>query len=733
MSIKLPRSAGGWGAIRYSLKMANRAGGLWPMLKALASKNNCKSCALGMGGQKGGMRDEKGHFPAVCNKSFMVQAADMQGAIAEDFFNLFDISTLSKWSPRDLELSGRLTQPVLCEPGDPNYHPISWSEAMNRVVDKLKTTLADRSFFYASGRSSNEAGFLLQLFARIYGTNNVNNCSFFCHQASGVGLSQSLGTSTATIELDDLDHADLIFLIGANPASNHPRFMRILMDVRRRGGQVIVINPARERGLENFSVPSDVRSLLFGSEIASLYLQPHIGGDISLFKAIAKSLLDLSDKDPGLLDPDFITNHTRNYAEVEEDVKAESWQTLESTSGISREEVEKTARIYSKSKNTVFAWAMGITHHAFGVDNVQAIVNLALMRGMVGKKYAGLLPLRGHSNVQGIGSIGFTPKLKKAVLDNLESKFPVTLPTKPGLDTLGCVEAANKGEFEFAWNLGGNLYGSNPDSRFAQTALSKIGFSLFLNTTLNQGHFLGRGQTSLVLPVLARDEEPEPTTQESMFSFIRLSNGGLQRYSGPKSEVKIIAEIAQRVLDDSPLPWKSLSETGNIREIISAIIPGFEQLKNIDRTGKEFHINGRILHTPKFPCPDGKASFKVCPIPAVRRNKENSFILMTVRSEGQFNTVVYEPDDRYRGVSSRNVVLINEEDIKRIGSKEGDLVTIKNDTGIMAGQKLQAYPIKQGNIMMYYPESNVLVPRQFDPQSKTPSFKSIEVFLEKQL
>ena len=604
---------------------------------------------------------------------------------------------------------------------------------MNRVVDKLKTTSADRSFFYASGRSSNEAGFLLHLFARIYGTNNVNNCSFFCHQASGDGLSQSLGTSTATIELDDLDHTDLDFLIGSNPASNHPRFMRILMDVRRRGGQVIVINPARERGLENFSVPSDIRSLLFGSEIASLYLQPHIGGDISLFKAIAKSLLDLSDKDPGLLDPDFITNHTRNYAEVEEDVKAESWQTLESTSGISREEVEKTARIYSKSKNTVFAWAMGITHHAFGVDNVQAIVNLALMRGMVGKKYAGLLPLRGHSNVQGIGSIGFTPKLKKAVLDNLESKFPMTLPTKPGLDTLGCVEAAHKGEFEFAWNLGGNLYGSNPDSRFAQTALSKIGFSLFLNTTLNQGHFLGRGQTSLVLPVLARDEEPEPTTQESMFSFIRLSNGGLQRYSGPKSEVKIIAEIARRVLEDSPLPWKSLSETGNIREIIGTIIPGFEQLKNIDRTGKEFHIDGRILHAPNFPSPKGKASFKVCSIPAVRGNKENSFILMTVRSEGQFNTVVYEPDDRYRGVSSRNVVLINEEDIKRIGSKEGDLVTIKNDTGIMAGQKLQAYPIKTGNIMMYYPESNVLVPRQFDPQSKTPSFKSIEVFLEKQL
>jgi molybdopterin-dependent oxidoreductase alpha subunit len=731
MSVKLPRSAGGWGAIRYSLKMALRAGGLWPMLKALASRNNCKSCALGMGGQAGGMRDEKGHFPAVCNKSFLAQASDMQGAMPEDFFNRFDIPTLSQWSPRNLELSGRLTQPVFCETQDLNYHPISWSEAFERVTDKLKSTSAARSFFYASGRSSNEAGFLLQLFARMYGTNNVNNCSYYCHQASGVGLNQSLGTGTATVELDDLDHADLVFLIGANPASNHPRFMRILMDVRRRGGQVIVVNPARERGLENFSVPSDMRSLLFGSEIASLYLQPHIGGDIALFKAIAKALLAI--KGPGSLDLEFINNHTRNFAEIEEDIKAESWETLESASGISREEVEQTARIYSRSKNTVFAWAMGITHHAFGVNNVQAIVNLALMRGMVGKKHAGLLPLRGHSNVQGIGSMGVTPALKQAVLRNLESKFPVTLPTEAGLDTLACMSAANNREIDFACHLGGNLYGSNPDSRFAETALAKIGFTLFLNTTLNQGHFRGRGRTSLILPVLARDEEPEPTTQESMFSYIRLSDGGLERYPGPRSEVKIIAEIARRVLEDSTLPWKSLSETGNIRELISTIIPGFELLKDIDQSRKEFHIPGRILHTPQFPLPDGKACFKVCPIPAVRGNKENSFILMTIRSEGQFNTVVYDLDDRYRGVSSRNVVLMNEEDIKKIGLNEGDSVTVKNDTGVMTGQKLLAYPIKPGNIMMYYPESNILVPRQFDPQSKTPSFKSIEVFLEKQL
>ena len=731
MNSKLPRSAGGWGAVRYSMKMANRAGGLWPMLKALASRNNCKSCALGMGGQKGGMRDEKNHFPAVCNKSFLAQASDMQGTLPENFFEQFDLPTLSTWSPRQLELSGRLTQPVLCEPQDEHYRPISWSEAIDRVVDNLESTSPDRSFFYASGRSSNEAGFLLQLFARLYGTNNINNCSFYCHQASGVGLNQSLGTGTATVELNDLDHADLIFLIGANPASNHPRFMRILMDARRRGGHVIVVNPAIESGLVNFSVPSDIKSLFFGSEIASHYLQPHIGGDIALFKGIAKSLLEQSEENPDLVDQTFINSNTQNFTEVEQDIRTESWDNIESASGISQAEIKKTADIYSKSKNTVFAWSMGITHHAFGVNNVQSIINLALMRGMVGKKHAGLLPLRGHSNVQGIGSMGVTPVLKKAVFDNLETKFPVTLPKKSGLDTLACIESANKQEIDFSFNLGGNLYGSNPDSKFAQESLSKIGFSLFLNTTLNQGHFLGRGKTSLILPVLARDEEPEPTTQESMFSYIRLSDGGINRYAGPKSEVKIIAELAHRLLKDSNLPWRELSHTGNIRELISTIIPGFEQMKNIGQTGKEFHIDGRILHTPGFPMPEGKAHFKVCPIPAVRGNKENSFILMTIRSEGQFNTVVYDSDDRYRGVSSRNVVLMNEEDTNRLGLNQGDIVTVRNNTGIMTGQKVHIYPIKPGNVMMYYPESNILVPRQFDPQSKTPSFKSIELIVEK--
>ena len=334
MNYKRPKSVGGWGAIRYSLKQAGKAGGLWPLLKGLNSKNTCKSCALGMGGMKGGMRDEKGAFPAVCNKSFLAQASDMQKPVAEDFFDKHDIASLQNWSPRDLENSGRLNHPLICEDGQTKYKKISWEQALERLASTLKSTDPDRTFFYASGRSSNEAGFLLQLFARIFGTNNVNNCSYYCHQASGEGMAQSLGTGTATIKLEDLDETDLIFLIGANPPSNHPRFMKTLLDIRKRGGKVIVINPAQEPGLVNFSVPSDIRSLLFGSEIASEFIQPHIGGDIALIKGIAKALFQISINRPEVIKHKFIENSTESFPKYREDIENTFWEEIESHSGV---------------------------------------------------------------------------------------------------------------------------------------------------------------------------------------------------------------------------------------------------------------------------------------------------------------------------------------------------------------------------------------------------------------
>ena len=728
MISQIPRKIAGWDSILLSMRLAFNVGP-WSMLKSLLSRNSCKSCALGMGGQKGGMRDEKGVFPSVCKKAVWAQASDLQPAIPRDFFQRHSVDELKTRTPLELEHSGRLTTPVLCVPGDTHYRPISWDEALERIVSILKATAADRSFFYASGRSSNEAGFLLQLFARVFGTNNVNNCSFYCHQASGVGLKQSLGTGTATIQLDDLDHTDLIFLIGANPSSNHPRFMRTLMDIRRRGGQVIVINPARERGLEKFYVPSDIRSLLFGSPIASTYVQPHINGDLPLCTGIAKALFQMAESEPEILDRIFIDEYTDQFTEYQQYVANSSWEELETLSGVPRLHMEQVARHYAQAKNVVFAWAMGITHHANGVEGVQAIVNLALLRGMVGRKQAGLLPLRGHSNVQGIGTIGFTPQLKQEFMDNVESAYGIHLPTGEGLDTLGCMERAHAGGFDFAWNLGGNLYGSNPDSRFAGQALSNIDCILYMNTTLNTSHFLGRGRTTLILPVLARDEEPEPTTQESMFSYVRMSNGGPARFPGLKSEVEMIAEIAGRVLPDSPIPWKEFHHTANIRQVIGSVVQGMKPMQEIDRTRKEFFIEGRTLYQPRFPSVNGKASFKVPQTP-VLPTKENHFRLMTVRSEGQFNTVVYETQDKFRGVDSRDVVLMHPEDMEQRGWRENDTVTVKNSTGALPGQKLVPYPITPGNIMMYFPEANVLVPRAADPQSRTPSFKSIDVTLE---
>jgi molybdopterin-dependent oxidoreductase alpha subunit len=728
MTIKLPSSGGGFGAIFYSLKMANRAGGLWPMLRALFRKNTCKTCALGMGGQKGGLRDEKGHFPSVCNKSFQAQAADMQGAVPEDFFERHTVEELRGWSSRQLERAGRLTRPMLLKEGAEHYQPVSWEEAFDLAAGRLRDTEAERAFFYASGRSSNEAGFLLQLFARVYGTNNVNNCSYYCHQASGVGLGASLGTGTATVSLDDLDAADLVFLVGANPASNHPRFMRVLMQVRRRGGRVIVVNPARERGLENFSVPSDPFSLLMGSPIASTYLQPHIGGDIALFKGIAKALLESEET---AIDQRFIENHTEGFEAYQANLKRTTWQTLEKSSGISQREMEQVAHQYARSNNAVFAWAMGVTHHAHGVGNVQSLVNLALLRGMVGRECAGLLPLRGHSNVQGIGSVGFTPALRKAVVDNLALRLNLKVPATDGLDTLACMEAMHEGRFDAAWNLGGNLYGSNPDSTFAEEAFRNIGFVLYMNTTLNQGHFHGTGQTTLLLPVLPRDEEPEPTTQESMFNYVRLSEGGPARHLGPRSEVQIIAEIASRALTDSPVDWLKLRHPAPIRKWIGEVVPGFGKIKAIDETREEFHIEGRLIHRPEFPTESGRAAFTVCPLPRhpVGNAAKLKFQLMTVRSEGQFNTVVYESEDRYRGVKHRNVVLMNSEDMEAAGIALGARVTVSSATGALENQRVQPFPIKAGNIMMYYPEANVLVPRRMDPKSKTPSFKSVSVTL----
>jgi molybdopterin-dependent oxidoreductase alpha subunit len=732
-------TGGGFRAVLYTFKKAREAGGLWKFWKAMRSKNACKTCALGMGGQAGGMVNEAGHFPEVCKKSFQAMVADMQGAVKPTFFETYSVPQLRAFTPYQMEHAGRLVQPVILEKGSQHYRPIEWADAMERIAATLRRTTPEESFFYFSGRSSNEAGFLLQLFARLYGTNHVNNCSYYCHQASGVGLASVIGTGAGTIQLDDMEHSDFTMLIGGNPASNHPRMMRTLMMVRRRGGKVVVVNPIVETGLVNFSVPSDAWALFFGAEIASSYVQPFVGGDLALVYGLMKRLVELEAErgvnaagEP-IVDEAFLRAHCTGWPELAARLDALSWDEIVAASGVARREIDDLAAQYAESRRAVFAWTMGVTHHLHGAATVQAIAALALMRRMVGRPGAGLQPIRGHSNIQGMGTVGVTPTLKAAIFERLESHFGVKLPTTKGYDTLECLDAADAGKMRFALCLGGNLWGASPDAAFGERAMHNIDTVVYLSTSLNTGHAGGLGgEETIILPVLARDEEPEPSTQESMFSYIRLSDGGTPRHavsetSGPRAEVAIVADLALRVLGTGgPVNWRDMAHTSTIRRAIGAIVPGLEQIADIDRTKKEFSIPGRAIDRPSFPTADGKAHLVGHDLPSA----PEGLVLMTIRSEGQFNTVVYEEEDLYRNQTRRDIVLVHPDDIRRFGLTAGGRCRIASAVGEMRGQIVSAFEqIRPGCVAMYYPESNVLVPKAADPLSRTPAYKSIPVSL----
>jgi molybdopterin-dependent oxidoreductase alpha subunit len=709
-------AGGGWAAIRYSLKKGREVGGVVKLYRRLRSKNACKTCAFGMGGQRGGMVNEQGRFPEICKKSIQAQAGDMQGPISESFFREHSIAELEGWSSMQMEYAGRLAFPVIAEEGQTHFRRIGWDDALGRLADGLKVADPDRTFFYSSGRSSNEAAFLLQVLARAYGTGNIHNCSSYCHQASGVALTRMLGSGTATVVLDDLDKADLLLVAGANPASNHPRLIVKMVELRKRGGTVIVINPMRELGLVRFRIPSQVGSMLFGSDVSDIYLQPNVGTDIEVFKALLKGVLERDG-----VDPDFLASHVDGWEDVERDVRETSWQTLLGRCGLERAAIDRAVGAIVGSRNGMMLWAMGLTHHEHGVDAITALGNLAFSRGWVGRPGCGLMPIRGHSNVQGVGSVGFTPALKQAFAEKMKEVYGI--PVKSGLDTYGSMEAAAAGKIRVAVMLGGNLWGSNPDLDWARDALRRIDTTVHITTKLNPGHVHGRGRLNLLLPVLARDEERQSTTQESMFNFVRLSDGGGPVPDGEiKSEVELVCNLAARLLPPGPFPFDRMNDHGSIRRAISRVVPGYDAVGRMD-AGKEFQIEGRTFHAPRFGTANGKLKATVPALPAFRV-EDGEFRLMTLRSEGQFNTVVYEEEDLYRGNTRRDVVMMNATDAKRLGLNEHDPVSVTSETGELRVVVALA-EIPPGNLAMYYPEANVLVPRRIDRDSGTPAFKSI--------
>ena len=720
---RIIKAGGGWQAIAYSIEKAMQVGPirLW---QRMTSRNACKTCAVGMGGQLGGMVNESGHFPEVCKKSLQAQAADMIGAIPGDYFDKHDLSYLENLTPKQAEDAGRLNYPVLLEAGAKHFKPIHWDEAMNIAAKALRESSPQNTAFYASGRSSNEAAFLLQSFARAYGTNHVMNCSFYCHQASGVALKMAFGTGTATVSLEDVSKADFVMVIGSNPASNHPRLMTQLADLRKRGGQIVVVNPIVETGLKKFHVPSQVRSFLFGSEIASQYVQPYAGGDVHYLVGVLKAL-----DEAGKIENEFLAEHTEGSDSVLEQARTTSWQEIVAGSGVEKSTIEMTASILAKSKSAMFAWAMGLTHHESGVDNVLALCNLALATGQVGRPGAGLLPLRGHSNVQGVGSVGFTPGLQEGMKLALERAYSLKMPDAVGYDTHGMIEAAERGEISTLICLGGNLWGSNPNLSWARKSMQQIGTTVYLSTKLNPGHFYGRGKTTLILPVLARDEEPQATTQESMFNFVRMSDGGTPNVKGMmRAESHVICDLAKRVLGDSPVVWTHLMSHNEIRKLIAEVVPGWQEIATMDVTKKEFTVAGRLFHTAQFNTKTGKAIMHQTPLPAVQASDE--FRLITLRSEGQFNTVVYEEYDIYRGMPHRFCILMSKDDASRLNVVDGQRVKVHGEAGSLENIEVVIGQIRPGAVAMFYPEANVLINANIDKRSKTPSFKSAPVKVE---
>ena len=736
-----PAIGGGLPVIQYWAEhtISPEGPALW---KILNHRSACLSCSWGTGGQKGGFTNEVGEVLQRCMKSVESISAELQPAIEPDFFERFTIQGLQQLTSMEADRLGRLSYPVILREGSFYYERISWVEALEIAVEAFKKT-PERVASYSSGRSSNEAAYLLQLMIRALGSNNLADCSDMCHAPSTAALKNVLGTQTSIVSLEDLKQTDCVVLVGSNCSYNQPRLMNELIKLREKGKKVIVINPIMEIGLVKFGSPSfPVKSLFTGSEISNFYLQPIPGSDVALFTGIQKALIEHN-----LVQLQYLQAHTEDWEAVIEQAETTSWETITDTCGVSRLEIEAVALEIGCAPKVVFAWAMGITQQGNGVDNVYSICNTALMTGNVGKPGAGVMPVRGHSNVQGFGSMGVTVHLKKEIQQALEILLKRPLSRVQGYDTRSLIEAADEGKVDSLLCLGGNLYAANPDSTQAKRALNQIETIIYIATKPNLGHFHGLAKkNTLILPVLNRFENPHRTTVESGNNFVRLNDVGHThlKKSDLMSEVSFLAELAYRLHGNDPINWRSLQDVHYVRKLIAQTIPGYEKIATIGETGEEFTIGGRIIHLPKFPTPSGKAMMMVTSIPDLTLPLPETFgipegtdtivlALMTGRSYSQHNTVVYEPGDKYRGIPHRNCVLLNRLDAMKIGVAEHDLVTVQGDAGKMEDVEAIYGAVRSGAALMFYPEVNAIFKARIDPKSGTPAYKRVPVCIYRKL
>lgn len=664
--------------------------------------------------------------------------------IGADFFRKHSIDELATWSDFKIGKAGRLVQPMVLRSGSRHYEPIAWEDAFALTAKHLNALDSpNEAVFYTSGRTSNEAAYLYQLMVREFGTNNLPDCSNMCHESSGVALSQTVGIGKGSVKLEDFYETDLVIVIGQNPGTNHPRMLSALQKAKKLGTKIITINPLPESGLIRFKHPQHLNEFFGqGTSLTDLFLQVQINGDVALLKAIMKRLLEAEEAEGGVFDHSFIQAKTAGYTEFIADLAKQDVNALSEACGISVAQIDEAAALIRKSDKMICCWAMGLTQHKNGVDNIQEVVNLLLMRGSIGKPGAGTCPVRGHSNVQGDRTMGIWEKPKKAFLDALQQEFGFDPPREHGYDTVEAIKAMHNGLARVFFGMGGNFLSASPDTDFTAEALSNCNLTVQVSTKLNRSHLV-TGETALILPCLGRTEVDQQAdgeqfvTVENSMGVVHQSTGNLTPLSGKlKSEPAIVTGLAEVLFTESKVPWNTLSRNyDQVRERIERTIPGFDQYNERVRKPGGFYLpNG--ARVGDFKTDTGKANFTINPI-AENPLKANEYLMMTVRSHDQFNTTIYGLDDRYRGVfSERRVVFMNREDIAAAGWYGGDIVDL---VGHFEGQERRAprfiivpFDIPKRNLATYFPEANVLVPiNSYANKSQTPTSKLVVVSLEK--
>ncbi|ALP67427.1 FdhF/YdeP family oxidoreductase [Paraburkholderia caribensis] len=734
--------AGGWGALRATAQavrqqMESISAPITLMRTNQPDGFDCPGCAWPD-------KEHRSTFQFCENGAKAVTWEATTKRVPPEFFASNTVTSLLKKSDYELEDMGRLTHPLVYDRATDTYRAVEWEDAFARIGEILRTLSPDQVEFYTSGRASNEAAYLYQLFAREYGTNNFPDCSNMCHEPTSVGLPRSIGIGKGTVSLEDFDSAELIISIGHNPGTNHPRMMGTLHEASRRNVPIIVFNPLRERALERFADPQNFLEMATyaSTRIASTYFQVDAGGDAAALKGVMKALLQTEAEQGNVLDREFIAAHTEGFDAFAADLEATSWDDIEKASGLTRPDLEEVALAYAKSNATIVTYGMGITQHNKGTANVRLIADLLLLRGNFGKPGAGICPLRGHSNVQGNRTVGITEKPSGEFLKLIEQTCGFTPPSEHGHDAVQAMQAMIEGKSKALICLGGNFAVALPDPEASFPAMAGLDLAVHIGTKLNRTHLLVSKETYL-FPCLGRTEldmqagGQQSVTVEDSMSMVHASAGKLTPASEHlRSEPAIVAGMARATLPNSKVAWMELiGDYDKIRDLIEQTVPGFEAFNERIR-----HPGGFRLPLPpterQWPTPSGKAIFSV--YDGVKEDAdvlgaENVLRLITIRSHDQYNTTIYAMDDRYRGVfGRRDVLFMNESDLEEHGLEHGDLVDIET---IVSGRQLRmknitaiVYAIAKGSVAAYYPEANVLVPLDYiDKECGTPSYKSVPV------